>query len=220
MAVEDIPWIQKGMQQSRLDLAKKVLHQWIRNIPWEHSIISYAREATIESPFTQEKEYLDSIIENLRYIEYYGWSDIPNALHSIRTLYGSTLADMRVIVISDGGMSSSQEESPNITEGLNLFFIGIGSPSWGKIPLGYDANGERRYKYYSWEHIIIPYEATFLEKIADQYDAPLIHMSQEYPFPEGLLISENNKMIEYIFLFLWSFFIIFGYFFHPYVRHQ
>jgi hypothetical protein len=109
-----------------------------------------------------------------------------------------------------------------LPENFDMILLGIGSDIGGKIPLGYDANGERRYKYFSGKEIVVRYEEEGIKKMADSYDVPYIRVddiSDIASLSSGKVnpLSEREKMIV---LFLASFCIFFGYFLHPYVQKK
>lgn len=107
MAVEDISSTANTLMASRLDLAKRIIQEGIDIIPGEHALITYARYASIDVPFAQEKYHIKNIISNLTPMEFYGGSDLMSALSLASTLYVGSDRPIHIILISDGGMDDS-----------------------------------------------------------------------------------------------------------------
>ncbi len=70
-----------------------------------------------------------------------------SALTLANTLYESDMRPLHIILLTDGGILP--DDLPNISKYFSLSLIGLGTTSGGKIPLGYSADGQRRYKYFS-----------------------------------------------------------------------
>jgi von Willebrand factor type A domain len=217
MAVEDIPSTEKGMMISRLDLAKKLALLGIESIWGEHAVISYARQASVESPFLSEKAFTRDIVSSLSLIEFYGWSDSEAALSLARTLYAGSSVPIHIVVLTDGEMTGEKQDV-SLPENLDLTFVALGSSRWGKIPLGYDAEGERRYKYFSGSQVVVSYDPISLKKLAGIYDAQYIDQGTSALFPASLIrvpITQNKKNI---YLLLATLLIVSWYIYHPYAQ--
>ena len=104
MAVEDIPSSENTQMVSRLALAKRLMQEGIDIIPGEHALISYAREASVEVPFSSDTDHIKNIISNLTPMEFYGGSDLMSALSLASTLYVRSDTPVHIILLSDGGV--------------------------------------------------------------------------------------------------------------------
>lgn len=101
MAVEDIS-SENHIMMSRFDLAKKMIQDGIRDIPGEHAIITYARDASMESPFTENKEHSINVVLGLNPVEFYGGSNLMGAISLANTLYAKSATPIEMILLSDG----------------------------------------------------------------------------------------------------------------------
>ena len=63
------------------------------------------------------------------------------------TLYRSDIRPLHIILLTDGGILP--DTLLELPVHFSLSVIGLGTTSGGKIPLGYSADGQRRYKYFS-----------------------------------------------------------------------
>ena len=219
MAVEDIPSSENTQMVSRLALAKKLMQEGIDIIPGEHALISYAREASVETPFSSDTDHIKNIISNLTPMEFYGGSDLMSALSLASTLYVRSDTPVHIILLSDGGVEgwSAPIILPNI---FSLSFIWLGTIRGGKIPLGYDSDGNTRYKYFAGKEVVIGYDASSLKNMSNQYNAVLIERENFAPFPKEIIPTPITDMRKLIFLALGTFCIIFWYFLHPYARKK
>ena len=70
------------------------------------------------------------------------------------------------------------------------------------MPLGYDSNGNRRYKYFSGQEVVIGYESSALKHLSNLYGAPLIERETFAPFPIEILappLTDTKKLMFLVF---------------------
>ena len=65
----------------------------------------------------------------------------------MRMTYLASRDPIHIVLITDGGMTG-EGVFPELPSDTSLTVIGIGTPTGGMIPLGYNLDGEKRYKYY------------------------------------------------------------------------
>lgn len=218
MAVEDIAHSTDSMRVSRMTLAKSLIQDGISQRGWEHAILSYARDARVESPFSSDSEFLSKIVDGLSVVEFYGGSDIGSALTLADMLYGKWDAPVDIIFLTDGW--TLPENLPLMSRVFDFSWIGIGSLIWGKIPLWYDINGDRRYKYYSWSEIVVRYDPRVLEKLQDTYGGDLIALDREDEQSNIVTQKPITPDIQEYILFIASLSLILGYLIHPYAKKK
>ncbi len=219
MTVEDISSEENHMMISRHDLARKMILEGIDMIPGEHALITYARDASVETPFSGEKDHIKNIISHTSPVEFYGGSNLMSALSLANSLYGGSNMSIHIILLSDGGMENTTP-SVALSQIFTLSFIWIGTSRGGKIPLWYNAEGNRRYKYFSGQEIVVEYDDLALGSLSNLYDATLVRRETTSPFPSEVLPLEVTDMKKLIFLALGTFCVIFWYFLHPYAHKK
>lgn len=64
-----------------------------------------------------------------------------------------------------------------LPEGWTLRLIQIGSEAGGKIPLGYNADGSRRYRYYQGREVIVPRSEELQRILEEQIDPDQLQIS-------------------------------------------
>lgn len=218
MTIEDIPWISPNHRISRLDRAKELIEEGIMSISGTHAIMSYAREAYMETPFTEDRSHLTTVIGWLEGTRYFWGSDMVSPLLLTDSLYRWYTKKVHIIWLSDGG--ALPWDFPSIPPGFDMTIVGIGSQRGEKIPLWYAPDGTRRYRTFSGSEVVVPYEKDILETLSRHYDADFIDMGIETSFPEALRTTPLPKNEKNIFLYLGSMLIIFGYLYHPYARKK
>jgi von Willebrand factor type A domain len=114
------------MMMSRLDLAKNIIREGIEKIPGDHAIMSYAREASLENPFSSEKGFLSETLSGLSQVEFYGGSDVMAAISLASRLYGESRSPIRMIIVTDGGSTSSADSVKPLPL-FDMTFVGIGT---------------------------------------------------------------------------------------------
>ena len=218
MSVEDI--VESGsITHSRLDLAKAIIKNSIREAPWENAVITYARSAWVASPFTPDRGFLIDVTESLRVTDIYGGSDISSAFALVHSLYATLAGPLHIILISDWGSTTDLTHMSDLPSGADLTIIGIGTPKWGKIPLGYNLEGERRYKYFEGKEIVVPYEKSSLETLANEYHSSIIEKSEWdttlslWPWVFASVDPGLYRIIGLLMLLL-------GYLYHPYAQQR
>ena len=217
MGVEDI--VESGsILHSRLDLAKAIIDGGIRQRWWEHAIIGYARSAWVLAPFSSDRAFLTSVVSGIQPIDIYGWSDISAAFLLVRSLYGGLGTPIEMILLSDGGSSTSIDTITDLPERSSLTIIGIGTQKWGKIPLGYDLDGERRYKYFEKKEITIPYEQDILKTLIKRYGASYIR--KDYWDISSIGSDFFITIDPSIYRMFGIAFLLIGYIFHPYATSK
>lgn len=220
MSVEDMPGSLTGVAMSRLDFAKTLVQDGVSRTVWEQALIVYAREASLVSPLSSDSNYLISRISDISPVELYGGSDVLSAISLAKMLYWASDVPLRIIIVTDGG-STNTDTALNIPDYFHISLIGLGTDVWGKIPLGYDANGERRYKYYAGKEIIVRYEGDLLQKIADKYKSTIAHIASWQPqFPLETNTRVTPLWERYMLLVLATICILIGYIYHPYAEKK
>ena len=89
------------------------------------------------------------------------------------------------------------------------------------IPLGYNALGERRYKFYQGENIRVPIDRTRLESIAKKYKAPLEIVDDQEESNERMkalltVAGKDDDTYSFLFLVIACLSIMIGYMISPY----
>ena len=212
MAVEDI-WSPTPVIRSRLDLAKELVRTSIHDIK-NLGIISYAKNPKLISPISPVSEWTMNLISSIEPESELWWSDLPLALKFAKNLYSHIW--LTLIIYTDGG-STSESPLPELPKNWDVIIYGIGSKVWWKIPLGYNAQGERRYKYYSGSEIIVPYDEVNLSKIAKKIGAEFRQIDTYGTTPKDLYhptLRGNTLSILSIIL------VLFGIIITPYVRKK
>lgn len=127
MSVEDISDPVSKIERSRLSVARSLISSGITIIPGHHGIVSYARSAGVVSPLSPDQTTLKQAASSIDLVMDNGGSDITAALTLIDTLYSGSDEPIDIILLSDGGDTSTSlpKELPSH---LSLSIIGIGSP--------------------------------------------------------------------------------------------
>ncbi len=219
MAVEDIPSSENTLMVSRLDLAKKLIQDGIDIIPGEHALITYARNASVDVPFSWNNYHIKNIVSHMTPVEFYGGSDLMGALSLANSLYVHSDIPIHIILLSDGGLESA-DSTVTLSRTFTLSLIWIGTTRGGKIPLGYDSDGNRRYKYFSGQEVVVGYEPSALINLSNLYSAPLVEREIFWYFPTEIIPTPLTDMRKLIFLSLGTLCILFWYFFHPYAHKK
>lgn len=217
MGVEDMGKGSDSLIQSRLDRAKSLILS--ASYSWEVAVIAYARSPALLLPFTTSTETFIRTIQNISISSSFGGSDPLWALSLVDTLYKNNTSPLHIFLLTDGGYSHSGDIFPPLPPLSQLTIIGIGTNAWGKIPLGYDGTGARRYKIYENKEVIIPYDETFLQKIKKQYNATYIHI--ENIINKNITESQNfsSSLFDFwnkLLFLLGCISLVFWYFFQPY----
>ena len=218
MAVEDIPGSTPTERMSRLDRAWEIVKTWITSIAGNHAIMSYARSAAIESPLTTDRAHLGHVVDSLQPTLYYWGSDISAALLLAKSLYGNREVPLRIFWIADGGVLP--DILPDMPDLFALTLVGVGSPAWGKIPLGYSVDGERRYRSYSGTEVVVRYDSTPLETLANRYDGRFLDFGVDSRDLDSVIDAPVSSSVKNSLLIIFSTFLIIGYFYHPYARKK
>jgi hypothetical protein len=98
--------------------------------------------------------------------------------------------------------------------------IGIGTKEGGKIPLGYTALGEKRYKYFSGSEVLSSYNHEYLVSLAEKYSFDLFHIFDEeamvkFSFGSGVI---QKNISNSLLLFFSVGLILSAYMIVPYVQ--
>lgn len=218
MCIEDMEWDRKTAIESRFTIAKSIIKKWISEIPWKHAVVVYAENAGIASPFSSDIFHLSEVVDNLNIVENYGWSDLSSALSLVKNIYFLSGISPHIYVLTDGGLTGGSV-FPDI-QGSNITLIALWSEVGGKIPLGYNAQGERRYKYFEGKEIIIPLDQVNIDTIRQKYNTSLFHVTglrNSFDF-----LSEKKSIVfSYNFWRILGILItIIGFLIHPYVRRK
>jgi hypothetical protein len=128
--------------------------------------------------------------------------------------YLASREPIHIVLITDGGMTGAGP-FPDLPSDTSLTVIGIGTPTGGMIPLGYNLDGEKRYKYYSGSPVVARYEKDHIDTLVDTYRANLIE--REKSGDRITLENNTSTSTEKKWLQIFSAFLIFlGYFIRPY----
>ncbi|MBP9812753.1 VWA domain-containing protein [Candidatus Gracilibacteria bacterium] len=212
MAIEDVNTAGK-LSISRLDKAKELLQNM--QVDTGHvGVILFAKNPTLLIPISPQISDFYNVISSIEPESELGGSDLLLALQFAKNLYGDR--KLSINIYTDGG-STSLSSPPKIPQNWRVKIYGIGSEIGGKIPLGYNANGERRYKYFSGSEVIIAYEKSQLAKVskaigATLIDGELLHSGESTKW--GSFFSQN---VSYL---LASLFLLIGIITHPYGRKK
>ena len=213
MTVEDIRSSSSSKIQSRLDTAKEMIPAQFK-APKNVWVISFAKNPTLFIPISQiQSDFIGLIASISPESEVWG-SDLPLALQYKKNLYGDKV--LSVFIFTDG-WDTSLSELPKIPQNWRITIYGLWSNAWGKIPLGYNANGERRYKYFSWSEIMVPYEREKMVSVAKAIGAHLIHLDTLNSWNTDIPLRIFLDNIYYIFS---SLLLLFGIIIHPYGRKK
>jgi Ca-activated chloride channel homolog len=212
MAIEDIDtvWMQNI---SRLDKVKEM----IRSTAYEWQkiwVILFAKNPTLLIPISSEVWKFHDIIWSIEPEPDLWWSDLPLAIQFAKNLYGNI--KLQVTIYTDG-WSTSMVTPPKIPQNWRVKIYWVWSEVWWKIPLGYNANGERRYKFFSWSEVILPYEKKELEKLSKVLSATLIDWDKTNLGENVLLENFFRNNTNYL---LASLFLLLGIIIHPYGRKK
>lgn len=172
-------------------------------------------------PFTHDRNSFHEAVTNLIPTENYGGSAVSEAFTLIDTLYKTSGIPTDIALLTDGGDTSDTQTWPPLPAGSHLTIVGIGSDTGDRIPLGYNADGERRYKYYEGREVVVPYDGSTLEKIRQKYHADIIRLTKFSEIVSVLPKSDHRDVSSFsrsdlIFLFPMVL-IIFSLCFHPFV---
>lgn len=222
MAVEDIRDPSSNIISSRLETAKDIAREMIRTTPWRWWAIVYARDSAVISPLISDTSLLESTLSQISPVLDNGGSDVASVFSLINTLYTRHGNPLHIVLFTDGGDTSTLP-LPDIIPQMDLTIIGIGTDTWGPVPLGYDALGNRRYKIYQWKEISVPYDAKNIEKLTTKYSASYHRVESLWFSLEGItpetsrLISVDPPTLTYLSHFALFVFLI-SVFLHPYAR--
>lgn len=171
---------------SRLEKAKIIIHDSLQDGEI-FGLITFTRSPVLVLPFSPTSQKTHAIISGIRAKEI-GWGSDPfTALRFAKSLYGETFSHLTVRIITDGGFTS--EDTPvDIPSGWSVEILPIGTLAGGRIPLGYNALGERRYKYGSGGEVIAKRENLRIEKLAH-----ITHGSIRDSFPPKNLEEIQSK---------------------------
>lgn len=212
MAIEDVNTSWK-LSISRLDKAKELL-QNTQDDTWQVWVILFAKNPTLLIPISPQMSDFYNVISSIEPESELWWSDLLLALQFAKNLYGDR--KLSVNIYTDG-WSTSLSTPPKIPQNWRVKIYGIWSEIWWKIPLGYNANGERRYKYFSWSEVIIAYEKSQLEKVSKAIWATLIDWEL---LRSGESTKWGNFFSQNVSYLLASFFLLIGIITHPYGRKK
>ncbi len=219
MGIEDMSPSEKNQIESRFSTAKSIIEEGIMKIPGRHGIIVYADSAGIASPLSQDLDHLREVTKGLTIVDVYGGSDLGSALSLVQSVYLSNSISPHIIILTDGGLSPSIP-LPDLPSDTRITLLALGSESGGKIPLGYNAAWERRYKYYEGKQIIVPLEKENIEKIQEKYDTALFMISSK----DTALIFQSGKNTPLFSPDIWRILgivvTILWFLIHPYVQRK
>lgn len=219
MGVEDIVWVKKDEIESRFALAKSIMKEWITRIPGRHAVIVYAQNSGIASPFSSDISHLSQVVNNLNIIENYGGSDLSSALSLAKSIYLSSGSFPHIIILTDGGLAEGST-LPDLPWWSHITLIALWSDAGGKIPLGYNAQGERRYKYYEGKEIVVPLDEKNIDMIRRKYNTSLFRITDRANSLD-FLDEKRNFIFSYSILrILGIVMTILGFLIHPYVRKK
>lgn len=213
MSVEDISF-SGTLTKSRLDLAKDIIRETLEKYKTSYGLITYARSASMSMPFSSDIWVFLDTLGGIEPTLVYGWSDISAALELVRIIYLGSSEPLHIVLLSDGGMTGDWKLA-DLPSNSSLTVIGIGTPAWGTIPLGYNLDGERRYKYYEWSPVIARYESENMEKLSHFYRAPLFHR-ETYDTSLSLPHLSYSSLSIHLMRIFWFIALLLSYMIRPY----
>ena len=221
MGVEDMGISIDGAIQSRLDRARSLILDGMAKISGHHGALVFARSAAVVLPMSPVTEWGKKNIENIALVTDNGGSDISAVFSLLFSLYSERVTPLHVILISDGG-DTSTTSLPPLPSHTDLTIIGIWTLTGWPIPLGYDALGRRRYKIYDNREVIVPYEEKNIEKLTRNYAAKVYTFSTADMWTEILskLIPERvDPEVWYsrMFFSIGVIWILLSILIHPYI---
>ena len=168
MSVQDIA--DGKFFRSRLDAAQELMRTTIAqdDAPSAHAILSFARYATLQTPFTEDISHLENIITGLTPTPYGGGTDITEALKTASHLYKNT-QNLSIIILTDGEFFEADREYFPFLAGTNMLWIGVGTPSGGRILQGYDTSGRPLYREFRGEVVVSHASPEDLQKYSAHY---------------------------------------------------
>jgi hypothetical protein len=199
MAAEDMK-DEKNRAISRLEYTKKYIQDTLENNK-NKAIITYARVPTLYLPFvTDDRRFIDAVT-SIEVEEDYGGSDLTLALALVKELYEKD-SSIDLSIFTDG-WSTTTLEFPTLPRSWSVTLVGVGTEGGGPIPLGYNADGTRRYKYFSWSEVVARYERWNIESFSDTLGASVYRMWNG-PSSKNIIDLSKNTLppLALIFLFV------------------
>lgn len=126
MTVQDIARDDGAGFVSRLDAAKAVASQVMRQSNGEVAIVSFAREPLLEMPFSQDMPLAESILHNISPLIYGGGSDVFAALEMASHIYGH-IPHINILVFTDAEFFHTPDHIPTLPTSDRIAFVGIGT---------------------------------------------------------------------------------------------
>ncbi|GAB0174500.1 MAG: hypothetical protein HHAS10_03790 [Candidatus Altimarinota bacterium] len=213
MAVEDVKSPLTNGAQSRLQEAKENAKK-LSETHTQVGVITYAKNPTLFVPISEAQHSVLSLIESIIPEADVGGSDLPLALEFAKNLYEKI--PLEVIIFTDGG-STGTTPFPEMPKNWRISLFPIGSENGGKIPLGYNAQGEKRYKYYSGTEVIVSYSPETLKLISKKIGATILTNRED-------LAQERNELYSFFqynrYYIIAGLLTILGLLLHPYVRKK
>lgn len=159
---------------SRLDFAKSLSDQLLNSLVGNRiGLVAFAAEAGKLLPLTTDISTVSLFIRDLDTGMFSSQStDIGKALmESIKLFSEDTLTHKTIIVFTDGENLDGDLDEPldNIKkQGINLFFIGMGTQEGGNIPLYNEKRENIGYLMNKNKQVLTKLDADYLKKLADK----------------------------------------------------
>lgn len=208
MNIEDMP-----QKQSRLLYAKKYIEQYILQSPGLIWISIFAWNGVNISPLSGQKSEIIELITGLDYRHIREqWSRIDIWIKNALELFWDEHWWRFIIFTDQDSLEWSQyeerlKELKKIirTLWLEIHLIWVGTTEWWYIPIWTDIMGNKEYKRYNGELVLVPLEREYLKSVArtlwgkyqdiDEFKAPFL---STYGSWEGW----SWKRVSYIFLII------------------
>ncbi len=129
MVVQDISQRDSSTILSRLDAAKRFSTQFVEKFSGEIAISSFSREITIESPFSDDKNFLKNVISGISPIIYGGGSDIFGSMQRIAEIYQNR-SNTEIIVLTDAEFFEKPTNF-SFSNRIKITFVAIGTEQGG-----------------------------------------------------------------------------------------
>ncbi len=199
MLVEDMS-SSGNIMMSRLDLAKKYIYQDINSRSWSIALITYDKNASLLVPRTLDRESFREILSAVTPLDIWGGSDLSAGLSLFAKLRQPDDTRVDLVILTDGWWTVSRDILPYLSSVSDTTIVGIGTEVGWRIPLGYNLDGEKRYKYYEWSEVIAHYEKDNIEKLSLLSHAQLVHLEEDrdYQFSASPRYRLDPSLLEII----------------------
>lgn len=220
MWVHDINTL-SGIMISRLDLAKSIILQSSKYIPWEQGIMTVAQWARLELPMNHDTIAFKNVVDGITPILRWWGSSLTTPFDMIKLIYGNT-PQLHIIWITDGEFSDSWATLSGYTNNPGITFIGVGTHIWWSIPLWYNPDGSPKYKESDWIRVNSSRNDILLTSISESIDAKYIKYDSTSQNNLNTLYSQQSWSSKWIsiYMIIWICFIVSWLVFPRYQYHH